>query len=134
MLIDFEGEPGRPLGERRLKRSALTDVTGMIRSFHYAASGSLFRTTNQGSVRPEDVAALAAWVRHWYVWTSASYLRGYREATAGQAFLPSADEDWAVLLDALLLQKAFYEVDYELNNRPDWLTTPLEGIAAILSG
>jgi maltose alpha-D-glucosyltransferase/alpha-amylase len=54
--------------------------------------------------------------------------------TAGRAFLPSADEDWAVLLDALLLQKAFYEVDYELNNRPDWLMTPLEGIAAILSG
>jgi maltose alpha-D-glucosyltransferase/alpha-amylase len=134
MLIDFEGEPGRPLSERRLKRSALTDVTGMIRSFHYAASGSLLRTANQGSVRAEDRPALDAWVRHWYVWASASFLRGYREATAGQPFLPSDDADWAVLLDALLLQKAFYELDYELNNRPDWLTTPLEGISAILSG
>jgi maltose alpha-D-glucosyltransferase/alpha-amylase len=134
MLIDFEGEPGRPLSERRLKRSALTDVSGMIRSFHYAASGSLLRTANQGSVRPEDRPVLEAWVRHWYVWASASFLRGYRETTAGQPFLPSDDADWAVLLDALLLQKAFYELDYELNNRPDWLTTPLEGISATLSG
>ena len=133
VIIDFEGEPGRPLSERRLKRSPLTDVSGMIRSFHYAASGSLVRTANQVSVRPEDVARLAAWVRHWYVWSSASFLRGYRESTLGQPFLPSGDRDWAILLDALLLQKAFYELDYELNNRPEWLTTPLDGISAILA-
>jgi maltose alpha-D-glucosyltransferase/alpha-amylase len=81
----------------------------------------------------EHVETLGAWMRHWYVWASASFLRGYREVTANQPFLPATDEEWAVLLDALLLQKAFYELDYELNNRPDWVTTPLEGIAAILA-
>jgi len=133
VAIDFEGEPGRPLSERRLKRSALTDVAGMLRSFHYAASRSLVRTGSSGSVRPEDADALDAWARYWYVWVSASFLRGYRDATAGAAFLPAGDGDRAVLLEALLLQKAFYELDYELNNRPDWVTIPLQGIVALLT-
>jgi maltose alpha-D-glucosyltransferase/alpha-amylase len=133
VFIDFEGEPGRPLSERLLKRSPLTDVAGMIRSFHYAASGSLIRKKNSGSVRPEDAVALDVWARYWYVWTSASFLRGYRHATLGAAFLPSDVEDWAVLLDALLLQKAFYELSYELNTRPDWVTIPLQGIVTLLT-
>jgi maltose alpha-D-glucosyltransferase/alpha-amylase len=133
MFIDFEGEPGRPLSERLLKRSPLTDVAGMIRSFHYAASGSLIRTKSSGSVRPEDAATLDVWARYWYIWTSASYLRGYRRVTESAAFLPADDEEWAILLDALLLQKAFYELNYELNNRPDWITIPLQGIVSLLT-
>jgi maltose alpha-D-glucosyltransferase/alpha-amylase len=132
-VIDFEGEPGRPLSERRLKRCALTDVAGMLRSFHYAASGSLVRTRSSGSVRPEDAEVLDAWARYWYVWVSAGFLRGYRESTAGQAFLPATDGDRAVLLEVLLLHKAFYELDYEMNNRPDWVTIPLQGIVALLT-
>ena len=131
-IIDFEGEPGRPLSQRRLKRSALTDVAGMLRSFHYAASGSLFRTKSSGSVRPEDAAGLDVWARHWYLWVSATFLRGYREATLDADFLPTSDEEWAVLLDALLLQKAFYELTYELNNRPDWVSIPLQGILSLV--
>jgi maltose alpha-D-glucosyltransferase / alpha-amylase len=133
VFIDFEGEPGRPLSERLLKRSPLTDVAGMIRSFHYAASGSLIRTKSSGSVRPEDAATLDVWARYWYIWTSASFLRGYRHATEGASFLPADDEEWAILLDALLLQKAFYELNYELNNRPDWVTIPLQGIVTLLT-
>ncbi len=105
----------------------------MLRSFHYAASGSLVRTASTGSVRQEDVAALEAWARYWYGWVSASFVRGYREATAGAAFLPTDDADWAVLLEALLLNKAFYELDYELNTRPDWVTIPLQGIVSLLT-
>ena len=133
VFIDFEGEPGRPLSERLLKRSPLMDVAAMLRSFHYAASGSLIRTKSSGSVRPEDTTALDVWARYWYIWTSASFLRGYRRATEGASFLPSDDEEWAILLDVLVLQKAFHELNYELNNRPDWVTIPLQGIASLLT-
>jgi len=133
VIIDFEGEPGRPLSERRLKRLPLTDVASMLRSFDYAASGTLLQTSGSGSVRPEDVASLEAWVRHWYSWVSAAFLRGYGNATREKEFLPSDPEPAAILLDALLLQKAFYELNYELNSRPDWVTIPLRGILALLS-
>ena len=71
-------------------------------------------------------------VRAWYRWVSAAYLRGYREATAGAAFLPSDAGEWATVLDAMLFLKAFYELGYELNNRPDWVAIPLRGIAQLL--
>ena len=132
VLIDFEGEPARPLSERRLKRSALRDVAGMIRSFHYAAYGSLLQTDLGPNVREEDAVALDPWVQSWYRWVSAAYLRGYRDTTAGAEFLPSDDWEWATLLDAMLFHKAFYELGYELNNRPDWVRIPLRGIAQLL--
>jgi trehalose synthase-fused probable maltokinase len=131
-FIDFEGEPGRPLSERRLKRSALTDVAGMIRSFHYAASEALVRMANTGAIPPADAIRLDGWTRHWYVWVAAAFLRGYRAAVEGAPFLPADREEWAILLDALLLQKAFYELSYELNNRPDWVSIPLQGIVSLL--
>ncbi len=132
VILDFEGEPSRPLSQRRLKRLALTDVASMLRSFHYAASGSLIRTRSSGSVRPQDAELLDSWAQHWYGWVAAAFLRGYRASVAGAAFLPQDEADWAILLDALLLQKAFYELGYELNNRPDWVTIPLQGIVSLL--
>jgi maltose alpha-D-glucosyltransferase/alpha-amylase len=132
VIIDFEGEPARPLSERRLKRSPLRDVAGMVRSFHYAAYGSLLHPNLGPSLRDEDVPALEPWVRAWYRWVSAAYLRGYREATAGAAFLPSDAGEWATVLDAMLFHKAFYELGYELNNRPDWVAIPLRGLAQLL--
>jgi len=128
LIIDFEGEPTRPLGERRLKRSPMRDVAGMLRSFHYAIHGSVLRTELGASIRHEDEAALAPWIRAWYAAVCAAYLRGYREATADAPFLPADPAEWAVLLDAFLLHKAFYEVTYELSNRPDWVAIPLRGI------
>jgi maltose alpha-D-glucosyltransferase/alpha-amylase len=132
VIIDFEGEPARPLSERRLKRSALRDVAGMIRSFHYVAYGSLLHPSLGPNVREEDAAALEPWVRTWYRWVSAAYVRGYREATEGAAFLPSNTAEWATVLDAMLFHKSFYELGYELNNRPDWVAIPLRGIAQLL--
>jgi maltose alpha-D-glucosyltransferase/alpha-amylase len=132
IVIDFEGEPARPLSERRLKRSAVRDLAGMIRSFHYAAYGSLLHPDLGRNIRDEDIVALEPWARAWYRWVSAAFVRGYREATDGADFLPTDDAEWAVLLDAMLFHKAFYELGYELNNRPDWVAIPLRGIAQLL--
>ncbi len=134
VIIDFEGEPTRPLSERRLKRSALRDVAGMIRSFHYASYGSLLRPEMGAEIRPEDIEPLEGWVRGWNRWVGATFLAGYREATSGASFLPSDDLEWAGLLDAFLLEKACYELTYELNNRPDWVAIPIRGILQLLDG
>ena len=140
VIIDFEGEPGRPLAERRQKRSPLFDVAGMLRSFSYAASGSLIRRAERGGAGPErgatdpaDAERLARWARAWTAWVSAAFLGGYRRAVAGTPAVPSDDAGWVVLLEAFLLEKAFYELEYELNNRPDWVAIPLRGIIDLLS-
>jgi maltose alpha-D-glucosyltransferase/alpha-amylase len=131
VIIDFEGEPARPLGERRLKRSPLRDVAGMIRSFHYATHAAL-----QGQaptvIRTEDLPLLEQWADFWYYWVSASFLGSYLEAISQSSLLPESREELKLLLDAYLLEKAVYEVVYELNNRPDWLVVPLQGILQLL--
>jgi maltose alpha-D-glucosyltransferase/alpha-amylase len=128
VIIDFEGEPARPLSERRIKRSALHDVAGMLRSFHYAAYSALLDREASGVVRPEDIPILEPWARFWYLWVSAAFLKAYL-AEAGQAsFIPQSREELQALLDAFLLEKAIYEVGYELNNRPEWVRIPLQGI------
>ena len=127
-IIDFEGEPARSLGERRLKRSPLTDVAGMLRSFHYAAFATLFDALRSGLIRQEDAPSLDPWARFWTMWVSAYYLRGYLATEGISAVLPLNDEDLQVLLDAYILEKAVYEVGYELNSRPDWVGIPLNGI------
>ncbi len=128
VTIDFEGEPARRLGERRIKRSPLRDVAGMIRSFHYAA----LRGQESGVLRPEDLPVLKEWARSWYLWVSAIYLKSYLETMAATPILPQSREGMRVFLDAYLLDKALYEVNYELNNRPDWVGLPLQGILQML--
>ena len=126
IIIDFEGEPARPISVRRLKQSPLRDVAGMLRSFHYAVYSTLLEQT--ADIRPEDLAAFDPWARVWYLWVSAAFLNAYC-AVAGQgAFLPQTREERQVLLDAYLLEKALYELRYELNSRPDWVNVPLQGI------
>ncbi len=135
VIIDFEGEPARPLGERRLKRSPLRDVAGMLRSFHYAAAAALSGRAT-GGIRPEDLAALAPWARAWYEWVASTFLRAYVEGVSAARvtppLAPRARADLALLLDAFLLEKAVYEVGYELNNRPTWVGIPLRGILDVL--
>ena len=134
VLTDFEGEPARPLSERRRRRACIVDVAGMIRSFHYAAYGLLADPVAAGSAaRHQDLAALQPWMNYWYVWTAATFLRGYREAARDATFLPRSDDEFVRLLDAFLLEKAIYEVGYELNNRPDWIRIPLRGIRELLA-
>ena len=128
VIIDFEGEPARPMSERRLKRSALTDVASMLRSFNYAAVFSL----RSGGLRPEDLPGLQKWARFWNLWVSVVYLKAYFAATAKAGLLPQRREELEILLELHLFEKAFYELGYELNNRPDWVDVPIAGILEML--
>jgi maltose alpha-D-glucosyltransferase/alpha-amylase len=134
VIIDFEGEPARSLSERRLKRSPLRDVAGMLRSFQYAGQSALLKRLAGGQVRREDAVALAPWVRAWESWASAAFLGSYLEAAAGAAHLPPSREELGRMLDAYLIEKALYELGYELNNRPDWVHIPLRGIRQLMGG
>ena len=130
VIIDFEGEPARPLSIRRMKRSPLYDVAGMLRSFHYAAYAALLGQSAR--VRPEDLPTLDPWARFWYTWVSVTFLRKYLEVIAPASLLPSTPEQLRILLDAFLLEKALYELAYELNSRPDWVKVPLQGILQLI--
>ena len=85
-----------------------------------------------GTVRPEDVPFLSRWARYWNVWVSVAFLRSYLEAARPAGFLPDSKEELRILLDAHLLEKAVYELGYELNNRPDWVGVPVSGILEML--
>jgi len=124
VILDFEGEPARKLEERRAKCSALRDVAGMLRSFSYAALTAIGAATQ---TRPEDAKRLAPWADFWETWISAAFLRAYLAATRGASFLPPP-RDLDVLLRAYVLDKALYELAYELNNRPAWVHIPLAGV------
>jgi maltose alpha-D-glucosyltransferase / alpha-amylase len=128
-IIDFEGEPARPLTERRWKRSPLRDVAGMIRSFHYAVHVVLLKEV---SVRPEDLRALSPWADLWYRCVAAIFLGAYLESAQGALFIPTEKEELRTMLRVFLLEKAIYEVGYELNNRPEWVGIPLRAIRSLI--
>jgi len=117
MIIDFEGEPARTLAQRREKALSMRDVAGMIRSFQYAAY----------SAGKDE-----AWADFWTAWVSATYLKAYLDAAGDSPFLSTDPQERRILLDAFLLQKALYEVAYELNNRPDWVRIPVRGILGLI--
>jgi maltose alpha-D-glucosyltransferase/alpha-amylase len=128
-LIDFEGEPGRPLSERRRKALPLRDVAGMLRSINYVAVAALRGATHD---RAEDTSALEPLARDWERRCIEAFLSGYRQAITGCPSYPSDAEHAQQLLDLFVLEKAFYEISYELANRPAWVRIPLEGIRSIL--
>ena len=128
MLIDFEGEPVRPISERRIKRSPLRDVAGMLRSYQYAAYSSYFSRIGATTVSPDEAARLRRWAEFWAFWVSAAFLKRYLAGVAGTPIVPAARGDLATLLEVFVLEKALYEVAYEMNNRPNWLSIPLSGI------
>jgi maltokinase len=125
-VLDFEGEPARPLEERLLPSSPLRDVAGMLRSFQYAAEIAL---RNYGYLDDDEAKAFAV---DWEARNAASFLRGYRETPGIERVLPDDDEAARVVLTAFLLDKAVYEVGYEASHRPDWGTIPLTAIHRIL--
>jgi maltose alpha-D-glucosyltransferase / alpha-amylase len=131
VFIDFEGEPARSMSERRIMRSPLRDVAGMIRSFHYAARAVILQ---QLRVRSDDVHLLEDWGEAWYRHVSGVFLHAYLATVAASPFIPSYRQDLEIMLDAFLLEKAIYELGYELDNRPDWVRIPIRGIRGILQG
>jgi maltose alpha-D-glucosyltransferase/alpha-amylase len=129
LIVDFEGEPGRDLAVRRRKSSPLRDVAGMLRSISYAAIAGMSHSIDE---RGEGTSVLEPLARDWEARTSAAFLEGYRATIDGCVSYPADPEVAQELLDFFVLEKAFYEMSYELSNRPSWLRIPLEGIRAIL--
>jgi maltose alpha-D-glucosyltransferase/alpha-amylase len=127
VIVDFEGEPSRPLAERREKSSPLRDVAGMLRSLDYAASAAIERFTTRTGETPERIVTAAA---DWRDRASQGFLQAYFAAAPKMA--PRARKAGRGLLDLFLLQKAFYEIHYEMMNRPAWLPIPVRGVLGLL--
>jgi maltose alpha-D-glucosyltransferase / alpha-amylase len=127
-FIDFEGEPARPIAERRLPQSPLRDVAGMIRSFGYAARAG-FKTLLEAN--PESAPILEPWITGWELHAAAAYVSAYLKNIEDSGLLPTGTNR-DLLLRAFLLDKALYELSYELNNRPDWVDIPVDGLLRLL--
>lgn len=130
VIADFEGEPARPLAERRAKQCALRDVAGMARSLDYAVEAVLAEWAGQA----EALARLAPWAAAWRTLARAALLAGYRGAAAAAPVRlhPAAPQAFRRVLAVFELEKAAYEVCYELAHRPAWVWIPLRGLARLL--
>jgi maltose alpha-D-glucosyltransferase/alpha-amylase len=128
-ILDFEGEPSKPLEQRTAKQTPLKDVAGMVRSFSYATYASLFLFTHN---RAEDLESFLPWAKACEAWSSASFLKGYLNAMEGSHLVPSDRGEFFRALLPFMIDKAFYEVFYEVNNRPDWLRVPVSSVLEYL--
>jgi maltose alpha-D-glucosyltransferase/alpha-amylase len=129
VILDFEGEPARSLSERKIKRSVYRDLAGMLRSFDYAAFSVLMH--NQ-SIRPEDRKVLQPWAELWSFYIGQHFIDAYTEKTKGMDLVPKDGRQRELLLRSYLMNKAIYELNYELNNRPDWSPIPMNGILRLI--
>ncbi|MFO0505366.1 MAG: phosphotransferase, partial [Chryseotalea sp.] len=127
VIIDFEGEPGFSFSERRLKKNPFKDVAGMIRSFHYAAFGKILLNENY---RDRDLEFLEVWAEQWQHYVGRFYLGAYMEKMGMGTELT---EEYDTLIRTFLIEKAIYELGYELNGRPDWTIIPLRGIDYLIN-
>jgi len=132
LITDFEGEPARSLTERRLKRSPLRDVAGMLRSFDYAAHAALESLRARGVAARKDPEQLERWTVLWVRWVGSAFLRAYRHDVENSGLLPNTREERQMALAVLLLEKCVYELGYELGSRPTWVGIPLRGILNLL--
>lgn len=132
VIIDFEGEPARSLEERRKKRSPLQDVAGMLRSFDYAAHAPLFTESSVPGDKTQKFQRFAAWAQFWKTWVSVAFLQAYLEKAGDAGFIPKTRDELTALLDVYILDKAMYELAYEMNNRPAWILIPLSGVVQLL--
>ncbi len=129
-IVDFEGEPRRSIEDRRRKAPAARDVAGLIRSIDYSATAALERALKSA---PDEQGRLAPALDGWREHSVAAFLAAYRQSLSDRRLWPRSPEDADRLLDFFLLEKAFYEIEYELAHRPDWLRVPLAGTLRILS-
>jgi maltose alpha-D-glucosyltransferase / alpha-amylase len=132
VIIDFEGEPARPLSERRHKRAALRDVAGMLRSFDYAAFAAVLDQLKSGALGKVDFAGMEPWANFWRGWSSWAFLSGYLDAAGNGPFVPKTRDELRLLISAFTMEKAIYELGYEINNRPDWLVVPAHAIVQMI--
>jgi maltose alpha-D-glucosyltransferase/alpha-amylase len=127
-IVDFEGEPARGFGERKLKRSPLKDVAGMLRSFAYVAEFY----SRKHVVKEQDREKLEVHLHIWSRWAGIEYLKAYLDKMQSSGLLPKEERQIEVVLKMFLLEKALYEVGYELRNRPEWVNIPLSGVLDVL--
>jgi len=132
VVQNFDGPAGRPLSERRIKRSALRDVASMIRSLHYAAHAVSYGYVPGVVKGREQVARIDRWAENWHGWVSAMFLQAYLENSRGKDFLPRTENEIEILLRAHLIEKALLEIAYELEHRPDWVGIPVHGLSTLL--
>jgi len=132
VFIDFEGDPRRAIGERRIKYSPLRDVAGMLRSFHYGAHAALYGQVPGIVPQRQAAAQLHNWAGFWYRWVGASFLHGYLTSPGISPLLNMSGEQLRILLDAYLLERGMIEVQSDLQNRPDWTRIPIVGMLEIL--
>jgi maltose alpha-D-glucosyltransferase/alpha-amylase len=125
VILDFEGEPARTLDERRARQPVLRDIAGMARSFSYAAEQAM---TNAAGGDPNRAAHLELWAGRWAAHMSTAFLAGYLATNSARPLLPPDRDRLQAGLDLFVLDKAAYELRYELNNRPDWVRVPLKGL------
>lgn len=128
IILDFEGEPKRALTERKLKKTPLKDVASLLRSFHYAVSTVVRKKFSHDPLHP-----ILQISQFWYQWVCWIFLKGYLETTSTAAFLPSNTDQLLSLLRLCLLDRITYEILYEMNNRPEWISIPCVGLLEILS-
>ena len=128
IILDFEGEPESSVRERKIKHSPLKDVAGMLRSFHYAVSAKVFFNTSRITSENKLLADGEEWLKK----ISEAYLSAYFKKMDNSELLETNNEEKQFLLKLHLLEKAIYELGYELNSRPDWVKIPLKGIESVL--
>jgi maltose alpha-D-glucosyltransferase/alpha-amylase len=126
-VVDFDGEPARSRGERERLRSPLVDVASMMRSFHYAAYGTLSGELTGSQVRAQDRPTLVPWAAFHERWASTAFFSAYLTSMSGSGLLPDTAEELRSELELYLLEKALYEIVYELGTRPHWVELPLRG-------
>jgi maltose alpha-D-glucosyltransferase / alpha-amylase len=134
VFIDFEGEPGRPIGERRIKRSPLVDVAGLVRSLDYAGRSALDTAVARGLVPETEHEALDRGRAAWTTSAAGLLVDTYLGMIADADLVPAERHDAELLLDVYQLQKGLYEIRYELANRPDWVHWPLSAVAEMIRG
>jgi maltose alpha-D-glucosyltransferase/alpha-amylase len=134
VFIDFEGEPARPLSERSIRRSPLTDVAGLMRSMDYAGRSAMTTATERGVVAPADVDALEQWRRSWTAAVQERLLVEYLAGVAGTGLVPPDRAGVDLLLELFVLEKALYEIRYELGSRPDWAAWPMRAAVEMIEG
>jgi maltose alpha-D-glucosyltransferase/alpha-amylase len=132
IFIDFEGDVSRPLMERRIKRSPLRDVAGMLRSLHYASHSAMIENV-PGLAGRQRASQITAWAQFWYACVGGAFLDRYLRQLSDSPILPGGADDLRAMLDVYLLSKAAYELSYELSNRPEWAPVALSGLRQLIA-
>ncbi len=129
IMNSFEGDPSKSFSERRIRRSAMRDLAAMIRSLHYAAYSNIL-SPEYDQQRKEG--NLEEWAETWHYYVSRLYIKGYLDIAGNKDYVPKKQEDFKILMNTFLLEKALQELNYEIENRPEWIIIPIRGIKAIL--